>query len=509
MGRLVGFDVGTTSLKAVVYDVERGDVVGVGSRRTPTYHPRPEWSEFDAEEIWGELCAALREALAQAGPGEVAAVGVASMGEAGVVLDANGRVRTPAIAWYCPRTEPQSREWEATLGRARLFAITGQLVEAKFSAHKIRWLRQHLPEAFAPGWRWLCMPDFVLWKLTGAFATDYSIASRTLLFDQRRRDWSDELLDHAAIPRYALPALHLSGTAVGRVTKAAAERTGLPAGIPAATGGHDHLCAALAVGMTDPGRFVESMGTAGGILALRTSFEPDPALLEGGYCCYHYVAAGRYVVCAYINSAGGQIEWLVSRFWPELPREAAFGAALRAAEAVPPGVLGLACFPALNGQGSPGYDERQRMAWFGVQAAHGREHFARALLEALACWHRENVLELERLTGVRCREVIGVGGASSASIWRRLAADIGEVPLRVPRLREAAGVGAALLAGVGAGLFRSVQEAAASVRAAAEVEHPDPTHAAYYRAYYETVYRQLAAAVRPVQEALRRLPRVG
>src|SRR5437899_7392490 len=266
---LVGIDVGTTNTKTVIFDIETGRICAVGSSRTITRHPLPEWSEFDAEYVWGTVLKSIQTAIQQCDrPERIRAISVASMGESAFPVDADGNVLHAAIAWYDQRTVAEAQWWENIAGRERIFTITGHIPRPTYGVNKLLWLRNHVPQVVDRIHYWLSVEDFVLWKLSGSFATDYSIASRTMLFDQRTLSWSEPLLQQAGLPAAWFSPAFPSGTAIGTVGKEVAEKTGLPQQAIVSTGGHDHLCGALATGVTREGHLLESIGTASVIMAV-------------------------------------------------------------------------------------------------------------------------------------------------------------------------------------------------------------------------------------------------
>lgn len=510
MSYLLGVDVGTTSTKAVVYDPSAGRVIRVASRPMITHHPRPGWSEFDPAEVWNGVRACIREAV-EGRARDVQAVAAASMAEAGVPLDARGHYLYPIIAWYDPRTEPQAKRWHEWLGERRIFEITGHPIQSKFSVNKLLWLRESQPAAFGAVRKWLCMEDFVLWKLAGAFATDHTLASRTMALDQRSLTYSSEILSSAGLSADVFPNAFPSGTAVGRVTKAAAEETGLREGTVVATGGHDHLCGSLAAGVVGPGALLDSMGTAEGDLLLADRYDPDERLLRGGYCCYAHVIPGRYVILFGLTSSGGLLEWLVRQLWPEAgdsaeKRERAFAAALAGAATIPPGSDGVFVLPHLSGVGSPWEDETSKAAVVGLTATHGRSHLVRAALEGLSYWLRENLEVLGSVVETSTtREIVAIGGGTRASLWMQIKADVTGRAVRVIDVPEATALGAALLAGVASGRFRSAEEAAASVSRPTTIYEPDPARAAAHERYYRVVFSQLYPSLRSAHRDIHEL----
>ena len=256
---LLGLDIGTTTIKAAAYDPELGRVVGLAARPTPTDHPAPGLSEHDPEALWETVCTCLRDvcrggvspsgAAGEAtSPLRIAGLAIASLAEAGVPVDAAGQPLCPIIAWYDRRSEPQATWLHQQIDADEMHAITGQRVTASFGVCKWLWIREHWPDAAARMATWLPVPSYLLLRLTGAVATDHSQASRMLTFDQRSRDWSDRICAVAGLRRDQLPSAFPGGTVIGTIAAAAAAQTGLPIGTPCSLGGHDHLCAALAVG---------------------------------------------------------------------------------------------------------------------------------------------------------------------------------------------------------------------------------------------------------------------
>jgi xylulokinase len=503
---LVGVDVGTTNTKAVVIDPESGAVRAVGRSRTVTRHPRPEWSEFEAEELWSAVSSAIREAGTRIDdPRRVRAVAVASMGEAAFPIDEQGEVLYPAIAWHDPRTQAEADWWETTLGARRVYEISGQVVHPMYGVNKLMWLRANRPEVYRRVRWWLSIEDFVLWKLSGVPATDRSVASRTMVFDQRTLDWSDELLAHAGIPREWFPPVHLSGSPLGRIAPAAAQETGLPPDTVVVVGGHDHFCGALAAGFR-PGPLLDSTGTAAAILALHPSFRPSAELLAGAFDTYAFVLPETFATLGSLSLAGGALEWLVGTLYGEGPApvdEAGYVRAVQEASQVPPGARGVLVLPYFLGTGTPYGHRPARGAIVGLGPSHGRADIVRALMEALAFWLRDNIEALHRAGVVAgSPDIVAIGGGNEMPGLAQIKADVTGCRVVVPRLVEAVATGAALLAGVGGGAFGSGTEAAQAVASERTVHDPDPSARALYETLLERSYTPLRNAYLASQTAL-------
>jgi xylulokinase len=491
---LVGIDVGTTNTKTVIFDVESGHICAVGSSRTITRHPVPEWSEFDAEDVWGTVLQSIQAAVQQCDrPERICAISVASMGESAFPVDADGNVLHAAIAWYDQRTVAEAQWWENIAGRERIFTITGHIPRPTFGVNKLLWLRNHLPQVFERIYHWLSIEDFVLWKLSGSFATDYSIASRTMLFDQHALTWSESLLEQAGLPIAWFPPAFPGGTAIGRVSKEVAERTGLPLQAIVSTGGHDHLCGALAAGVTRPGQLLESMGTASVLLAVSNAFCPSPELLAAGCTSYANVVQHTYATLGTLDFAGGALEWIVNLLYGQGKQETAspeiYTQALREAEEISPGSHGAIAIPSFLGSGTPYGQSSARGAMLGLTPSHSRPELVRALMEGLAFWLRDNIAIFYSLGIAPLNpEIAVIGGATRAAPLLQIKADITGCPIKVPQITEAAATGAALLAGMGANIFHSGEEAASSVLHTVQIYEPDTQAVEKYNTIYEQTY---------------------
>lgn len=498
MPLLLGLDLGTTSIKAVLYDSDSGRIVRTAARPTPVSHPREGWSEHDPEDFWRAAVAVIREA-AQGQP--VTGLAISSMAEAGVLIDPDGRAVSPILAWYDRRSEPQAAWVEHTVSVADLYRITGQRVSPSFGVVKLLWLRENLPEAFKRGARWLPVPAYVLWRLSHTCAVDYTIAARTLVFDQPNLTWSQRLLDAFDLPVSLFPPVYPGSSVVGNVTAQAADETGLPQTTQCALGGHDHLCATFAGGAHTAGAVTDSTGSANALLMLMPRFMPDPPLGERGYASYAYLLKGLYVLKGGLKAAGNAVEWLVRQIAPddsgqryaELEALAAEGVGRRA------GPLWL---PHWIGSGTPEGDRFSRAALVGVQFEHGRGDLFRALLEGLACWTRYNLDEMQAMTQVQLDSLTLIGGVTRIQLLSQLKADVLNHSVVVPQVPEAAATGAALLAGLGTGVFTNPLEAASSPQYGRTQVDPIPAHVDWYEALYQQVYRPLYAALKPVNDAL-------
>ena len=402
---LIGIDMGTTNVKALLFD-EQGNTAGEARCPSPITLLPDGGGVFDPEELW-RLCCRLLTELLDAAPAEarsrLAGLAVTGMGEAGVPLDAAGRPLYPVIAWFDPRTEQYPAWWRDTFGEDRLYAVTGLKNQHIFTANKLLWLKEHEPRVFGEMRRWHCIPDYIAFRLTGASAMDLSLATRTLLLDAASGTWSRELLAHAGIPADILPPAVPSGTKVGEVTAAAAACCGLPAGTPVFAGGHDHICGALAAGAVEPGIVLDSSGTCEEVLVSSETLSGTRSLSAQGFNAGYHTAPGRFYVSGGIPASGASVDW----FRREFPAKEG-GASC-------PGANGVLFLPHLRGGSSPERDAISKGAFVGLQARHTHADLRQAVYEGVAFELRRSVEQL--LQGGRPRRVVSIGGGTKNAAW--------------------------------------------------------------------------------------------
>jgi xylulokinase len=498
---LLGLDIGTTSIKAVVYRPD-GSAVSLASQPTPTHVPRPGWAFYRPLELWQRCVVAIRGALdAVPDPAQIVAVAVASVGESGLLLDAAGEPTTDSIAWFDTRTRPQARWLEERIGKDELFARSGLALQPIFSLCKLLWHREHEPDAWARSVRWLMLADYIAYRLCGEMATDYSLASRTLLLNLRAKQWDERTLAQAGIAPALLAPVVSGGTPLGRVTPAAAAETGLPTTALVSSGGHDHVCGALAAGVTKPGQMLNSLGTAEAVFLPTAEPLTDPQAGRQGYTQGAQVTGGYYVFGGQYTS-GASLAWLRDLLGTE-NNPVDFAALIAAAEGVPAGSLGVLFLPHLRMANPPYVDARSRGALIGLTTDAGRGAVARAVMEGVALGTRNT---FEPLLGyaqvVAPRSVVAIGGSTRNSLLMRIKASVMDRTHHVIDAEEATALGAALLGGLGAGIYRDVDDVVRSMTYGQYDVVPNPEDVTVYEAIYQSVYRHIYPAVAPLSHAI-------
>ncbi len=502
MTYLVGIDVGTSGAKALIID-EAGAVVSSGTVEYPMSTPRPLWAEQNPEHWWEAVCDAMLMALREGciAADEIAGIGLTGQMHGMVLLDAAGRVLRPCIMWNDQRTAEQCEWIMQTVGRERFLELTLNPALPGFTAPKIVWTREHEPDVYAQVAHVLLPKDYIRYRLTGAFVTEVSDASGTALLDVRARDWSDEVLRALDIPRAWLPDCVESQTVTGAVTAAAAELTGLKVGTPVVGGGGDQAASAVGTGIVESGLVSVTLGTSGVVFAHMQQPRLDP---EGRLHTFCHALPDAWHVMGVTLSAGGSFRWFRDALGAAEKQVALLSGVdpyeILTAEAAqaPAGSEGLLFLPYLTGERTPYPDPNARGVYFGLTLRHNQRHMVRAVLEGVAYSLRDSV-ELFRELGVPIRQVRATGGGARSLLWRQILADVFGTQLVTVDVTDSTAFGAALLAGVGTGVYANVPEAClATVKVVDEVQ-PDARRQATYDAYYR-VYHSLYA---PLRQAFR------
>ncbi len=404
------------------------------------------------------------------------------MGMDGVPVDAKGDVLYPFISWHDPRTAPQAEWWKGKIGAERTFSITGFPLWPFMAAMRLLWMREHEPKIIDRADKWLLIEDFLNSRLCGARATDYSMASCTQLFDQRKRAWSEELLSASGLPRRLLPELKPSGTRLGTVRAAAAAATGLPEGTPVVLGGQDHLCGTLPVGAHRPGNILDVFGTWENVITA----VPDAPLTEevrrASVCIQAHVAPGVYAAWGG-TMAGECLEW--SR------------RALGEAGDAPPGAGGVLFLPHIAGAACPVADADSRGAFVGIAPSTTRADLQRAVVEGLNFQFLDILETLQAGLGCRFDRITAAGGGARSDVLLQAKADMTGLPVDVPEVTDATALGAAMIAGVGAGVYADLDEACRRVKRPGKVYAPRREFKETYAKSFAR-YRRLYPALKAV-----------
>lgn len=495
MPHFLGIDVSTTATKALIAD-DSGAVIAVAATEYPFDTPRPFWSEQDPEFWWDGTSRSIRQVLEAAGidASEIAAVGLTGQMHGLVLLDEDGRVLRPAILWNDQRTATECDEIRERLPREELISITGNDALTGFTAPKILWVKKHEPEIFDRARHVLLPKDYIRLRLTGDYATDKAGAAGTLLMNVRQRDWSNRVLKRLGIPTEWMPKTHEGPTVTGAISTAGSEATGLAAGTPVVAGGGDQSAQAVGVGAVRKGIVALTLGTSGVVFA--TVDEPfiEP---QGRLHSFCHAVPHRWHLMGVMLSAAGSLRWYRDILAPDM----SFEDLVAGAEEIPPGAEGLLFLPYLTGERTPHADPNARGAFVGLTLRHNRDHMTRAVLEGVAFGLRDS-FELMRRAGLKSVDQVRVsGGGGRSALWRSILAAVLNTELVTVNTSEGAAFGAALLAGVGAEHWGSVEEACDATIRVTGTTPVDAVLAEAYKKPYEQ-YTHLYPALRDTFDEL-------
>ena len=500
--QLAGLDIGTTGCKASIFDAD-GTLLASINREYSVDIPHPSWAEQDAENVWQLAQEALREVIAAARTREVLAIGLSVQGEALIPVDRDEQALRPAILGMDTRTDKQNTWLSEKLGAEFLFEHTGMPVHTINTLPKLLWLKHHEPEIWAQADRFLLYEDFLIQKMTGQAVISRCLASRTQLYDILADSWSPKILETLELEPGRLATVKPSGVAVSPMRPSLVKSLGLAKAPLIVTGGHDQACGALGVGLVRPGLAMVSTGSAEVVEVTLGSPALNEILYRGNVSVYAHTVERLYLAMTINHSGGLLLRWFRDTLGQEEQVRAqtadrdAYDLLLQNASLEPTSLLLL---PHFAGSGSPTFDTTSKGAILGMTFATSKTDLAKAILEGLTFELRLN-LDLLKEGGVSIDELRAIGGGARSDLWLQLKADITGIPVVVPRLTEAAGWGAALLAGAGAGYFANAAKTAEDLLHLERRFEPNLARAAHYEARYE-LYREVYPTLKDIHNRM-------
>ncbi|MDR3050186.1 MAG: FGGY-family carbohydrate kinase [Oscillospiraceae bacterium] len=503
MQYILAHDLGTSGNKATLYDLD-GNLACSVVRGYPTYYPFDGAVEHDPDNWWQAVCGCTHELLEKSGiaAGDIACVSFSGIMLGCLIVDEHGTPLRNMLIWADTRSAKQEKWMLDRVDMARGYRITGHRPSASYAAAKLLWIRDNEPGLYQKAHKMIHAKDYVVYRLTGAFATDYSDASSTNLLDIEARAWSKELLEAWDIRENLLPDLHASAEVVGRVTPAAAHATGLSAGTPVVIGGGDGSCATVGAGVVDEGDTYNIIGSSSWICRAARAPYFDPKMRTFNWL---HLDPALFTPCGTMQAAGYSYSWYrdtlcgPEAFAADLAGVSPYQILNRHTRKSKPGAGGLLYLPYLLGERSPHWNHDARGAFVGLGVTTTREDMTRAVLEGVG-YNLKIILDvLEGHAPVSAITMIG-GGAKGRE-WLQILADIWGKPLLVPRyLEEATSMGAAVAGGVAIGAYADYGAARRYNKIVDEVR-PNPQNAALYAHLYRDfllTYEQLI----PVYERL-------
>jgi sugar (pentulose or hexulose) kinase len=497
MSLLMGIDLDSVNIKATIYN-EQGDILVQGKRPTLISHPHQEhplWAVWDPEAIWRSVCNSIKDALSQVRDREnIVAVSVTGFGMDGTAVDKSGEALYPFISWHCPRTEPQSRAFSEALGNDTIFNISGKQVMPIDSIYRMIWMKENHPEILDKAHKWLLIEDYINMKLCGEMATDFSMASSTSVLEQKTRDWSNYLIDKAGIPRDLFTDIKSSGTVLGSISSKAGRQTGLALTTKVVLGGHDYHCAALSVGGYTPDVILDIIGTWEIILQPSREIVINNDIFNHGITSESHVAKDTYNLAIY-SLSGEMVEWFKKNFTAtdhikDADINEIWETQLAEAQSVPLGSNGVFFGPYRPGADSAIMDYQARGSFMGLTNNSDKAVLTRALHEGLNYQFRDMLSALENATGINAEKVISIGGAAENSFWMQNKADISGKSIESPQIEDATSLGAAMLAGIGVGIYKDEEDAYSAVKKESKIFEPDNENHKQYSDLFE-IYKDI------------------
>ncbi|MEM3693893.1 MAG: FGGY-family carbohydrate kinase [Candidatus Bathyarchaeia archaeon] len=488
---ILGVDVGTTALKSALFTLD-GSLVAEASMEYGILHPMPSWVEQDPKVWWIALKEALRLILKKIDAKDVSALGICCLCPSVIPVDAHGRPLRNAIIWMDRRSEEQAEGLRREPGEGEFASIAcNRVAPGAFSATSILWLKEKERASYEKTWKFLHANGFLGLRLTGRASMDWTNASFTLLFDVRKRAWSERLCEATKIELAKLPEALAPWECLGEVTAQASEETGLPKGIPVAAGAADSASAALGVGCVEAGDAMDSTGasTVLGVCVSKPSFHPKVPIR-----CHSIPDMWLYI--APCNATGASLRWFRDNFAEaerlEAQRLSISPYSLLDLEAskAEPGSKGLVFLPYLAGERAPIWSPKVKGLLYGLSLEHGRADIIRAILEGCAYALRHNIETLEA-SGISIASLIATGGGARSALWRQIKADITGKPILLTGVKEAAAFGSAILASTVAGFYGDPRKASKDMVKILDKSMPNPALREMYSRLFE-LYRRIS-----------------
>ena len=487
---IAALDVGTSSVKVCLFTPEMEMICR--SVQEYAIDARGSWVEADGEIYLKAIRDGMKEAVQHAADYAVAAIGVTTQGETLVPVDLEGRPLRPFIVWLDDRAGEQAQRLKQTLEEMEFYRTTGlPEISGALPLAKLMWLRDEEPEIYRNTHKFLLVEDFLLYHLTGRFVSEKALQTSTGWFDLHSDGLWEKGLAAAGIDGDKLPEILECGEKVGPLTEAAAQMLGLEPGIPVVTGAMDQTAAALAGGCIQPGTVTETTGSAL-VLAACTD---KPTFAQGHHVTiYRHALPGKFIYLPIGNTGGMALRWFRDQFCRDLPGgEAGYDAINEMVSGIPAGCEGLTFLPFLSGSVDPDSCPEATGCFFGARLSTTRAHFARAVMESIANLVRD-FFEMLEVLGCPVREVYSLGGGSRSPVWLQIKADVCGRSFRAMKSSEATAMGAAILAGWGAGIIKAGK---LPQRAPAGCYEPDETHRESYEKAYAQ-YKKLYSAIKPL-----------
>jgi len=487
---LLGIDIGTTSLKTALFE-DDGSYIGEVTQEYKLLTPIIGVVELEAEVYWQACKRGIKTLLEKTkiNPDKILALAICSQGETFICVDKYGKPLRRAIVWLDNRSLEETEIIKKNFSQQKIFEITGlPQVIPTWPATKILYLKRREFSVFAKTRKFLLLEDYLIYKFTGKYITDYSIATTTLFFDISNEKWWAEMLEFLGILVEQLPQLKPSGEIVSELSSEAARETGLSEGTKVSTGAMDQAAAAIGAGNIKSGIVTESTGSS---LTIAVTIDKPLYDSKKRIPCYYHALRSKYLLLPYGQTAGMILKWFRDEFCYR-EREVAkavnkdvYDFLTLEAQRVLPGCDGLIMLPYLTGATTPHFNPAAKGVFFGLTPVHRKAHFIRAIMESVAFLLRDNVKILEEM-GITVEEIRSLGGGAKSKLWLQIKADVTKKTLVSMKFQETASLGVAILAGIATGVFKNIEEACAKMVFVKDIIKPNPKNFSVYDKSYQS-----------------------
>ena len=499
---LLGVDIGTTGAKAIVFNLD-GNILGYGFQEYGITTGLLGYAEQDAQEVWQVAKSVIQKAIKESGQKTIEAMSYSVQGDAVIPVDKEYCPLHPAILGMDYRTVEEAKQCSDLFGDRALYQETGMRPHPMNSLTKILWLKQHKPEIYEKTYRFVTYADFLLGKLGVDGVIDYTMASRTMAFSLEAKSWSEDILKGLGIDKEKLSKPVPSGRGVGWLSDELTKEWELTAPMAIVAGGHDQTCAALGAGLIEENIALDSHGTAEVLSTAFYSKNTGDKMYHSYYPCYIHTVGDMYFTFSLNHIGGILFKWFRDEFGYEEMLQAketgqsAYALMLDKISIDPGHVMVL---PHFNGSGTPWCDLESKGAFVGITMGTKKSDFTKGIIDSLAYELKIN-LETMRDAGIPVNALRCVGGAAQSEKWLQIKADITGCTVSTLRIREAACLGAALLAGTAAGGYESLSEAVKKTVKVDKAYYPDEKRSKRYDEKYQ-IYRELYSSLKEINKKL-------
>lgn len=462
-GYLMGIDLGTSTLKVAIFNLY-GKEISYKSMEYPLSYTGKGFIENNLKKYWRAIVKLIKIALLEINdPQKIIALSLSSQAETIVPIDKNGEPLRNAIVWQDCRSSKEAKDISKVFNQDKMFRVTGQpSVDSSWPATRIKWFKKNQPEIFSKTYKFLLLEDYIAFKITGKMFGEKTVYSTSYYYDIKKFEYYNPMLDYLGVKKDKFPEILTTGTIIGNISKKAARETGLSIDTKFVVGALDQLAGAIGAGNIKEGMATETTGTVFAMVV--TTNNPRINIKSRIPCCVHAVG-GKYCLLPYSMTGGMMLKWFKDNFYlreEESVGDSIYNLMIKEADTVAPGCQGLITLPHLTGAYTPENNPDARGVFYGISINHTRAYFVRSILESVGFMMRKD-LELFSRMGIKIEKIFSMGGGAKSNLWNQIKSDITGIKINIPSYTETAVLGAAIIAGVGAGIYKDYDDATKNI----------------------------------------------